>query len=80
MVRPTVAIYEAKNKLSELLDRVEAGETIAVTRHGKQVALLTPVYQERGSAGRAIVRLKALRVGSRLNGLKIKELRDEGRR
>ena len=52
MVRATVGIYEAKNKLSELLDRVEAGEIIAVTRHGKQVALITPVHQERGSAGK----------------------------
>jgi prevent-host-death family protein len=79
MAQTTVGIYEAKNNLSELLARVEAGETIAVTRHGKQIALLTPVHQERGNARQAIARLKALRTGSRLNGLRIKDLRDEGR-
>ena len=35
---PAIGIYEARNKLSELLDRVETGETIAITRHGEQVA------------------------------------------
>jgi prevent-host-death family protein len=75
----TVGIYDAKNKLSELLERVEAGEVIAVTRHGKKVALLTPVNQERPSARQAIARLRELRAGSRLRGLKVKDLRDEGR-
>ncbi len=75
----SIGIYEAKNKLSELLDRVEAGETIAVTRHGKKIALLTPVREERSSARQAIARIRRLRKGSRLNGLKIKDLRDEGR-
>lgn len=75
----TVGIYEAKNKLSELLDRVEAGEIIAVTRHGKKIALITPINEQRPSARQAIARIRELRVGSRLNGLKVKELRDEGR-
>jgi prevent-host-death family protein len=76
----TVGIYDAKNKLSELLDRVEAGETITVTRHGKEVALLTPVNQERPNAAvQAIARLRKLRKGSRLRGDSIRDLRDEGR-
>ena len=79
MTPNTVGIYDAKNKLSELLDRVEAGEVIAVTRHGKKVALLTPVDQQRPSARQAIARLRELRVGCRLSGLKIADLRDEGR-
>ena len=80
MARATVGIYDAKNKLSELLDRVEAGEIIVLTRHGKQVALLTPVNQEQQpSAREAIARLRELRAGSRLNGLRIKDLRDEAR-
>lgn len=74
-----VGVYEAKNKLSELLDRVAMGETIALTRHGKQIALLTPVHAERASGEQAIARLRQLRRGTRLGGLKIKELRDEGR-
>ncbi|MBC7785227.1 MAG: type II toxin-antitoxin system prevent-host-death family antitoxin [Burkholderiales bacterium] len=81
MARTTsVGIYEAKNKLSELLDRVEAGEVISVTRHGKQVALITPVHHDKPNAQEAIARVRKLRVGSRLNGMNIKQLRDEGRR
>jgi prevent-host-death family protein len=80
MARTTnVGIYEVKNKFSELIDRVEAGEIIGVTRHGKQVALLTPVNQEQPSAKQAIARLRELRAGTRLKGLSIKQLRDEGR-
>ncbi|MFY7959400.1 MAG: type II toxin-antitoxin system Phd/YefM family antitoxin [Elsteraceae bacterium] len=33
---------EAKTRLSELLDDVERGETIVITRHGKAIARLTP--------------------------------------
>ena len=80
MAMNTVGIYDAKNKLSQLLGRVEAVETIAVTRHGKKVALLTPVNTALPSALQAITRLRELRVGCRLRGLKIKDLRDEGRR
>ena len=36
----TVGAFEAKTKLSELLDRVERGEEITITRHGKPVARL----------------------------------------
>lgn len=79
MAAKTVGIYDAKNTLSELLDRVEAGETIAVTRHGRKVALLTPVNPQRPAARQAIARLRQLRAGSRLGGLKVKDLRDEGR-
>lgn len=39
----TIGAYEAKTHLSELLDRVERGETLTITRHGKPVALLGPV-------------------------------------
>jgi prevent-host-death family protein len=75
----SVGIDEAKDKLSELLERVEGGEVIAVTRRGKQVALLVPANQRRPSASQAIARLRQVRAGPRLNGLKIKALRDKGR-
>ncbi len=38
----TVGSFEAKTKLAELLDKVEAGETVTITRHGKAVAKLVP--------------------------------------
>jgi prevent-host-death family protein len=40
-----VGTFEAKNKLSELLDRAERGERVVITRRGKPVAELVPVAQ-----------------------------------
>jgi prevent-host-death family protein len=39
----TIGLAEAKARLSELVDRVEAGETIVISRNGKEVAALRPV-------------------------------------
>lgn len=39
----TVGSFEAKTKLAELLDKVEAGEMVTITRHGKAVARLMPM-------------------------------------
>ena len=44
-----VGVLEAKTHLSRLLEEVEAGRSILITRHGKGVARLVPV----GRAGRA---------------------------
>jgi prevent-host-death family protein len=37
-----IGAFEAKNTLGGLLDRVERGEEIIITRHGKPVARLGP--------------------------------------
>jgi prevent-host-death family protein len=37
-----VGAYEAKSKLSELLDLVERGRTVTITRHARTVARLVP--------------------------------------
>jgi prevent-host-death family protein len=37
-----IGAFEAKNKLAALLDRVEQGEEVLITRHGKAVARLVP--------------------------------------
>jgi prevent-host-death family protein len=39
----TVNLVKAKAHLSELLDKVEAGEEVIITRHGRAVAHLHPV-------------------------------------
>lgn len=38
----TVGAYQAKTHLAALLDRVEKGEHITITRHGRAVAMLVP--------------------------------------
>lgn len=43
----TVNLVDAKAHLSELLDRVEAGDSIDITRRGKPVARLTAVVRPR---------------------------------
>jgi prevent-host-death family protein len=45
----TVGAFEAKTHLAALLGRVEAGESITITKHGRPVARLVPVDDVRGS-------------------------------
>ncbi len=42
----SVSLAEAKAQFSTLVDRVEAGETIAITRRGKKVARLAPAERK----------------------------------
>jgi prevent-host-death family protein len=42
-----ISLADAKTHLSELVDRVEAGESIDITRRGKPVARLTSVAKPR---------------------------------
>jgi prevent-host-death family protein len=37
-----IGAFEAKNKFDQLLDWVERGEEITITRHGRTVACLVP--------------------------------------
>jgi prevent-host-death family protein len=76
-----VALFEAKNKLSGLLDQVATGEEFLITRHGKAVARLAPVTPtfDRAKAKQAAKALLEARKGVTLGGLSIKELVNEGR-
>lgn len=78
----TVGAYEAKTHLSELLEKVEAGEEITITKHGSPVAKLVPVKREASADERvaAIQRIQKLAMGLSLGGLKVKDLINEGRR
>ena len=78
----TVGAYEAKTHLSELLEKVEAGEEITITKHGAPVAKLVPVRKEVRPEARvaAIDRIQKLATGLSLGGLKVKDLIREGRR
>lgn len=73
-----VGAYEAKTHLAQLLDQVEQGESILITRHGEPIARLSPV---RGSQGvHPVDALFAARRGVRLEGAKVRDLIEEGRR
>lgn len=78
----TVGAYEAKTHLSELLEKVEAGEEIVITKHGAPVARLVPVKKEASAEERAaaIERIQKLSTRLSLTGLKVKDLIAEGRR
>jgi prevent-host-death family protein len=78
----TVGAYEAKTHLSELLEKVEAGEEIIITKHGAPVAKLVPVKKEASAEQRAAAIRRIQKLGTRLSlrGLKVKDLISEGRR
>ncbi len=76
-----IGAFEAKSKLGQLLDRVEAGEEIVITRRGRIVAKLVPPGNgfDRERARAAAQRIREMRRGVTLGGLKIKDLIAEGR-
>jgi prevent-host-death family protein len=43
----TVAISELRNNLPDFLKKVERGEKIMITNHGKEVAMIVPVEDEK---------------------------------
>jgi prevent-host-death family protein len=79
-----VGAFEAKNTLSALLDLVEQGEEVMITRHGREVARLVP---PKGRVNREEARAAAERIRERARALKLGitlqealAWRDEGRR
>jgi prevent-host-death family protein len=82
----TVTAFEAKTRLGRLLDRVEAGEELLITRHGQPVAKLVPL---RENAAReledVLARVTRLRQslaarGVRVSRDEVRAWRNEGRR
>ena len=45
----SVNIREARQKLSDLVDAAEQGQSVLITRHGKQVARLEPAGPAEGA-------------------------------
>ena len=84
-----IGAFEAKNTLGTLLDRVERGEEIVITRHGKPVARLVPnvgnTDQNQVRASFEKMRERARQLAKENPGRpafdweEIKKLRDEGR-
>lgn len=76
-----VGAFEAKTHFSHLLEEVENGEQIIITKHGRPIARLVP-FSGRDSSDRqaAIDELKIFAKGNILGDVDWKTLRDEGRR
>jgi prevent-host-death family protein len=77
-----VQFSTAKAQLSELVDEVERGESVQITRHGKPVVRLVREEEaRRADALVAMAKIKQLR--KQTKGATIEEIlawRDEGRR
>lgn len=83
-VKREVGAFEAKTHLSKLLDAVEHGAKIAITRRGHAVAELIPV--QHGSKEDVRAKIEEFRKWREIqgitweNGISIQEARNEGRR
>lgn len=81
MTDSTTNLKDAKARLSELVERAQAGETVTISRRGKVVAQLTA-----SPAGRKPIDLEALRAltrrlprSDREAGDLMREVRDDAR-
>jgi prevent-host-death family protein len=77
----TFQASEAKTHFLRILDKVERGETVVITRHGRAIARISPEAEiDRERVARAVEGMKALRqkIG-RLSLDEILSARDEGR-
>jgi prevent-host-death family protein len=77
----TIGLFEAKQKLSELVERANEGERIGITRRGKLAAMIVPAREDVSlkdafaQIEQILMRAKALPKGTT-----VKDLIDEGRR
>ena len=78
-----IGAFDAKNRLSHLLDLVESGEEVTITRHGKEIARLVPAKcaRNRDEARAAMRRLRerAERQGGHFDWSEWKSWRDQDR-
>jgi prevent-host-death family protein len=77
-----VQASDAKTHLPQLLDEVERGETIVITRHGRPIARLVPEAERRQVEIRAAIdAIKTLRrTGPKMSAEEIRALINEGRK
>jgi len=74
-----VGLLEAKQKLSELVERAGAGERIGITRHGKLTAMIVPAASQFDLA-EIFRELEGVRQRARhIKGTSVKDLIEEGR-
>ncbi len=73
---------EAKTHLPQLLDDVERGETLVITRHGRRIARIVPeVDRRQEEIDKALAGIRELRKRTgRINLTELLSARDEGRK
>jgi prevent-host-death family protein len=75
----SIGAYEAKTHLSALLDSVESGETVVITRHGRPVARLIPARRS-STVEQAMADLLEIRESLDMGSDSIESLIAEGQR
>jgi prevent-host-death family protein len=76
-----IGIYDARSKLSELIERVQSGEEVVLTRHGEPVARLVPEKRrQKRSRAATVARIRALARKLDIRDVDIRKLIEEGRR
>jgi prevent-host-death family protein len=82
-----VTSIDAKNRFGRLLDRVEAGEELVITRHGEPVAKLVPIKDRTGENASAAaletfrqIRQSLTRAGGKISRAEIQLWKNQGRR
>jgi len=76
-----ISLANAKARLSELLDRVEAGESIDITRRGKPVARLSAIAKPRKPVDLAMLQALTSKMGFQTEGAAevVRSMRDNDR-
>jgi prevent-host-death family protein len=75
-----IGLFEAKQKLSELVDRAGRGERIGITKRGKLAAVIGPAQQEQVDLKQVFAEIDKIRKRSKnVPGVTVKSLIEEGR-
>jgi prevent-host-death family protein len=85
MTMESIGIYEAKSKLSQLIEQAEAGHAVVITRHGKPVAKIVPARTRPQADRKAIMEeirafSKTVKLKKKLTMRELREAIEWGRR
>lgn len=76
-----IGAYDAKTRLSELLEKVREGASFTITRHGQPIAELRPVGGRSALEKKALLnRMQRFQSAHSLGEATVRDLIDEGRR
>jgi prevent-host-death family protein len=81
----SIGIYEAKSRLSQLVERAEAGHVVVITRRGRPAAKLVPARPRREADRKAIMDeilafSKTVKLKKRLTLRELRDAIERGRR